>query len=74
MLDDALKIRSYPQSIIAWEIKHGIQRYEHNGMVYVCAPHFQGTCESIAREVRQKEAARKTLEAHMRQMEGRESE
>lgn len=25
----------YPQSIIDWELKHGIVRYEKNGMLYV---------------------------------------
>ena len=28
-------IMRYPQSIIDWELKHGIVRYEKNGMLYV---------------------------------------
>lgn len=28
-------IMRYPQSIIEWELKHGIVRYEKNGMLYV---------------------------------------
>ena len=27
--------RHFPQSIIDWELKHGIVRYEKNGMIYV---------------------------------------
>ena len=28
-------IMRYPKSIIDWELKHGIVRYEKNGMLYV---------------------------------------
>jgi hypothetical protein len=34
-LTDNDKIMRYPQSIIDWELKHGIVRYEKNGMLYV---------------------------------------
>lgn len=30
-------IMRYPKSIIEWEMKHGIVRYEKNGMLYVGA-------------------------------------
>lgn len=43
--------RLYPPSIVAWERKHGIIRYEKNGMVYVCcARPFEDVCASIDRE------------------------
>lgn len=28
-------IMRYPKSIIEWEMKHGIVRYEKNGMLYI---------------------------------------
>ena len=34
-LSDNDKIMRYPASIIEWELKHGIVRYEKNGMLYV---------------------------------------
>lgn len=41
----------YPSSIVAWEMKHGIARYEHNGMLYVCATRpFDEVVESISKE------------------------
>lgn len=53
MTDEELAMR-YPQSIIDWEMKHGIVRTERNGMVYVgCARPFEDVCASIDRERRQ---------------------
>lgn len=34
LTEDQITMR-YPQSIIDWELKHGIVRYEKNGMLYV---------------------------------------
>ena len=34
LTEDEITMR-YPQSIIDWELKHGIVRYEKNGMLYV---------------------------------------
>ena len=43
--------RRYPPSIIEWEMKHGIMRYEKNGVTYVCcAKPFADVCESIDKE------------------------
>lgn len=45
------KVMRYPPSIIAWEMKHGIVRYEKNGMMYIAGirPHEE-ICESILKE------------------------
>lgn len=44
-------MQRYPSSILEWEMKHGIGRYERNGMLYVCAMRpFAQVCESINRE------------------------
>ena len=41
----------YPQSILQWEQKHGIARYEKNGIVYVCSTRtMESLCESILNE------------------------
>ena len=46
----------YPNSIIAWEMKHGIVRYEQDGMLYIsCARPFEEVCESIDKELVQLE-------------------
>ena len=29
-------VMRYPVGIIAWEMKHGIARYERNGVTYIC--------------------------------------
>lgn len=34
LTEDEITMR-YPKSIIDWELKHGIVRYEKNGMLYV---------------------------------------
>ena len=41
----------YPPHIIAWEMKHGIARYEKNGMLYITGvrPHEE-ICESLRKE------------------------
>lgn len=53
MTDEELTMR-YPQSIVDWEMKHGIVRTERNGMVYVsCARPFEQVCASIDKERRQ---------------------
>lgn len=52
----------YPSSICAWEMKHGIVRQEVGGILYVSAPDFMVTCDSIRREkavMAQAEAAAK---------------
>lgn len=35
-LTDEQKVMRYPPSILAWERKHGIARYEKNGVQYIC--------------------------------------
>ena len=35
LTDQEIAMR-YPPSIIAWEMKHGIARYERNGVTYIC--------------------------------------
>ncbi len=46
----------YPPSIIEWEMKHGIGRYEKDGMLYVAAMRpFDEVCESILKEKEQRE-------------------
>ena len=43
--------RRYPPSIIEWEMKHGIMRYERNGVTYVCcAKPYQEVFASIDKE------------------------
>ena len=43
--------RKYPPSIVEWEMKHGIIRYEKNGVTYVCCGKpFDDICESIRKE------------------------
>ena len=50
-LSDVELAMRYPPSIIDWEMKHGIVRYEKNGMTYVCcARPFKEVCESINKE------------------------
>ena len=47
----------YPASIINWELKHGIVRYERNGVMYVtCARPFEAVCASIEKESAQRDA------------------
>ena len=50
-LTERERIMRYPPSIIAWEMKHGIVRYEKNGMLYIAGgrPHEE-ICESILKE------------------------
>lgn len=46
----------YPSSIVEWEMKHGIGRYEKDGMLYVSAMRpFDEVCESILKEKEQRE-------------------
>ena len=41
----------YPSSILEWETKHGIARYEKGGMLYICCTRpIDDVCESINRE------------------------
>ena len=35
LTEEQIKTMRYPPSIIEWELKHGIVRYEQNGMLYV---------------------------------------
>jgi hypothetical protein len=50
LTEEELKMR-YPPSIIEWEMKHGIMRYEKGGTTYVCcAKPFEQVCESIDKE------------------------
>lgn len=35
LTEEQVKTMRYPPSIIEWEIRHGIVRYEQNGMLYV---------------------------------------
>lgn len=47
----------YPPSILEWELKHGIVRYERNGVLYVsCARPFADVCASIEKESAQRDA------------------
>lgn len=47
----------YPPSILDWELKHGIVRYERNGVLYVsCARPFNEVCASIEKENEQRNA------------------
>lgn len=47
----------YPPSILDWEMKHGIVRYERNGVMYVsCARPFDEVCASIEKENAQRDA------------------
>ena len=56
LTDEELTMR-YPPSIMDWEKKHGIVRYERNGVLYVaCARPFDDVCESIRKEREQTEA------------------
>ena len=50
-LTEQERIMRYPPSIIAWEMKHGIARYEKNGMLYIAGtrPHEE-ICESLRKE------------------------
>ena len=53
----------YPPSIVEWEMKHGIMRYEKNGVTYVCcAKPFEEVCESIRKENEQRETRRRLRE------------
>ena len=59
LTNDEITMR-YPQRIIDWEMKHGIARYERNGMLYVCCVKpFEDVCESIRKENEQKEATKR---------------
>lgn len=56
LTEEEIQMR-YPKSIIDWEMKHGIARYERNGMVYICCVKpFEDVCESIRKEKEQTEA------------------
>ena len=53
----------YPNSILEWEMKHGIGRYEQNGVLYVCAMRpFEEVCESIRKEQEQIKAREREKE------------
>ena len=55
LTDEEITMR-YPASILDWEMKHGIARYERNGMLYVCATRpIDEINESIRRESEQRE-------------------
>ena len=55
LTDEELQMR-YPSSVLEWEMKHGIARYERNGMLYVCATRsIDEINESIRRESEQRE-------------------
>ena len=50
LTDQEIAMR-YPPSIIAWEMKHGIVRYERNGMLYIAGTRpYEEICESIQKE------------------------
>lgn len=54
-LTDKEMFMKYPPSIVEWEMKHGITRYERNGMTYIaCAKPFSEVCASINREERER--------------------
>lgn len=58
-------VMRYPISILEWEMKHGIGRYEKDGMLYVAAMRpFDEVCESILKEKEQ------TIEREKRQKRG----
>ena len=55
--------RKYPPSIIEWEMKHGIIRYEKNGTTYVCCGRpYEEVLESIRKESEQRETRRRLKE------------
>lgn len=55
--EEDIRVMRYPSSIIDWELKHGIVRYERNGVMYVsCARPFNDVCASIDQENAQRAA------------------
>lgn len=55
--EEDVRVMRYPSSIIDWELKHGIVRYERNGVMYVsCAKPFNDVCASIDKESEQRAA------------------
>ena len=61
LTEDQIAMR-YPSSILEWEMKHGIGRYEHNGVLYVCCTRpFEEVVESIEREREQLRARESVL-------------
>ena len=56
----------YPPSIIAWEMKHGIVRYERNGMVYIAAAR---PIEEISESIHKERVQRDELEKKRRRGE-----
>ena len=56
-------LRKYPPSIVEWEMKHGIIRYEKGGTTYVCCGKpFEQVCESINKEEEQRRVRRRLRE------------
>lgn len=54
LTEEQKKIMWYPQSIIEWEVKHGIARCEQNWMLYVRGQFPESVIfESIRREQKQ---------------------
>lgn len=70
LTDEQIAMR-YPSSILEWEMKHGLARYEHNGMLYVCATRpIDEINASIQREKEAKEARRRMQkEVHSDELE-----
>ena len=59
LTDEEVAMR-YPPSILEWEMKHGLARYERNGMLYICATRpLEEINASIRREKEEKEARRR---------------
>jgi hypothetical protein len=54
----------YPLLITEWEMRHGIFRYEHNGMLYITTGNWDKTCQSIDTENRRRYASEKSFEYH----------
>lgn len=59
LTDEQIMMR-YPPSILEWEMKHGLARYERDGMLYVCATRpLEEIEESIRKEREQIDARRR---------------